>query len=284
MKKSSKSIVITGVSTGIGYSTAKAFLDSGYLVFGSVRKEADGIRLQQELGAGFSPLIFDVCDTEAIKSAVKQVSDELEGSGLGGLVNNAGIAVGGPLQHLPMSEFRKQLEVNVIGLMDVTQQFLPLLGARENHLVSPGRIINISSVSGKIVFPFLVPYVMSKHAVEALSHGLRRELMPYGIDVIIVGPGPVKTPIWEKGADPGAYNNTKYAMALKNMETHFAQASKTGLEADFLAGKIVRILEKKRPKVRYAFVPGNILTKWILPRVMPARWLDWIVGKTMYQS
>lgn len=281
MKKISKTVVITGISSGIGLSTAQAFLQKEYRVFGSVRKSADASRLQAELGANFTPLLFDVCDSEAIKKAAQQVSEILDGRGLGGLVNNAGIAIGGPLLYLPMAEFRKQLEVNVIGLMDVTQQFLPLLGARENHPDAPGKIINISSVSGKIAFPILGPYVASKHALEALSHSLRRELMLYGIDVIIIGPGAVKTPIWEKGMETDSYENTPYEGPLKHIFAYFEEARKTGLDANYLAREIVKIFEKRNPKARYAYVPGNLLTKWILPRILPHRLMDRFVGKSL---
>src|SRR5919202_51773 len=169
MKPISKTILITGVSTGIGYGAARQFIQRSYTVFGSVRAQADADRLQAELGDQFVPLLFDVTDTEAVASAVQLVTERLTDSGLGGLINNAGIAIGGPLQYQPIDVIRQHFEVNVLGLIQVTQAFLPLLGARDNHPVRPGRIQNISSVNGQIAIPFMGAYVGSKHAVEGMS-------------------------------------------------------------------------------------------------------------------
>ena len=214
MKPVSKNILITGVSTGIGYGAARQFIQSGYTVFGSVRTPADANRLQAELGESFTPLVFDVTDAEAIGQAARFLTNHLAGSGLGALINNAGIAIGGPIQDQPMDVFRQHFEVNVLGLVQVTQAFLPLLGARANHPVQPGRIQNISSVNGQVAIPFMGAYVGSKHAVEGLSHSLRRELALFGIRVIIVGPGAVKTPIWGKGTDIQSYRETPYYPAM----------------------------------------------------------------------
>ena len=191
-----KTVVITGCSTGIGYHLAKAYLAKGYEVFGSVRKETDADKLRTEL-PGITPLLFDVTDEAAIQTAAKSVEEKLAGRYLDLLINNAGVAVSGPLMLLDMEEMRKQFEINVFGLLRVTQLFLPLLGAVEKQLHPPGKIINISSVAGQLVFPFLGPYAASKHALEALSHSLRRELLPHGIQVVIVGPSGIKTPLWK---------------------------------------------------------------------------------------
>ena len=191
--------LITGVSTGIGYESLKALIGKGYYVYGSVRTQGDADRLKEEFAQGFTPLIFDVTDQEGVDRAVTQVTADIGDKGLSCLVNNSGIAIAGPLQHQSIGDFENQFQVNVIGLMKVTQAFLPLLGVRENHPVQAGRIINISSEAGKFAQPFAGAYVGSKHAVEGLSHSLRRELLIYGIKVIIVGPGAVKTPIWHKG-------------------------------------------------------------------------------------
>ncbi len=164
-----KHVVITGVSSGIGFDGARYLVERGWHVFGSVRRTADGERVRAELGEGFTPLFFDVTDEGAIKTAAGQVSERIGETGLWGLVNNAGIAVPGPLMHLPLEEFRQQLEINVTGQLAVTQAFLPLLGVRKNASHPPGRIVNISSVSGRIAYPFLGPFAASKHALEALS-------------------------------------------------------------------------------------------------------------------
>ena len=179
-----KYVVVTGTSTGIGHASAAELIAHGYHVFGSVRNEADGERLQAELGPAFAPLVFDVTDSDAVYSAAEAVEDVLGDDNLVGLVNNAGIAVAGPLMDIEMDKVRHQFEVNVLGVLTVTQAFLPLLGACEDASEPPGRIVNISSVSGHTAYPFLGPYCASKHALEAFSDSLRRELLLYGVDVI----------------------------------------------------------------------------------------------------
>lgn len=278
MKPISKNILITGASTGIGYGAAVQFLQRGYTVFGSVRNQADANRLQQELGPQFTPLIFDVTDGEAVNRAAHQLTEQLAGNGLAGLINNAGIAIGGPLQEQPMDVFQQHFAVNVMGLVRVTQAFLPLLGARENHPVQPGRIQNISSVNGQVAIPFMGAYVASKHAVEGLSHSLRRELSLFGVQVVIVGPGAVKTPIWGKGTDMSSYQNSPYFPAMQRFLKQVQAAEARGFSIEYLGKRIVDIHEEKHPAVRYALVP-NKLVSWILPRLLPHRALDWILTK-----
>ncbi len=278
MKPASKNILITGVSTGIGYGAAKQFIQSGYTVFGSVRTQADANRLQAELGESFTPLVFDVTDADAIDQAAQFLTNHLAGNGLGALINNAGIAIGGPIQDQPMDVFRQHFEVNVMGLVQVTQAFLPLLGARPNHPIPPGRILNISSVNGQVAIPFMGAYVGSKHAVEGLSHSLRRELALFSIKVIIVGPGAVKTPIWGKGTDISLYRETPYYPAMNWFLKQVVAAEKRGFPIEYIGKRLVEIYEAPRPKVRYALVPGK-LTSWILPRLLPARLVDWVVGR-----
>ena len=152
-----KKIVITGVSTGIGYSTAKILCNSGYLVYGSVRKEADAKKTKDDFGENFTPLIFDVTDAKSIQENAKLVKNELKpGEVLSGLVNNAGVAMGGPVSLIDTDIFRKQFEVNFFGLIEVTKTFLPMLGAVKNSTVQ-GKIINISSVAGRNANPFVAP-------------------------------------------------------------------------------------------------------------------------------
>jgi NAD(P)-dependent dehydrogenase (short-subunit alcohol dehydrogenase family) len=171
-----KQVLITGVSSGIGYATAEDLLAAGYGVFGSVRSGEDAARVQEALGERFSPLRFDVTDTEMVQRAVEEVEEALEGQNLAALVNNAGISTAGPLLHMPLAIFRQTLEVNVTGLLNVTQRFAPLLGARRGAPQPPGRVVNIGSVSGRVAYPFMGAYAASKHALEALSDALRREL------------------------------------------------------------------------------------------------------------
>lgn len=280
----SKNILITGASTGIGYDMAKVFVKNGYTVFGSVRKQQDADRLSNELGENFRSLIFDVTDHESVDRAAEILTAQLDGEGLGGLINNAGVAIGGPLMDVDIEEFRYQFEVNVIGLVKVTQAFLPLLGARKDHPSAPGRIIQISSVAGKTAMPFLSPYVGSKHAVEGISTSLRRELQLFGIDVIVIGPGPIKTPIWVKGTGDGdekKYKDSPFFEALQIFQNVFVRSAvKKGWTAPKAAQIIFDVFEKSKPKTRYALVPQRFKT-WILPKLIPNRIFDRLIGKKL---
>src|SRR5262245_15640607 len=178
-----RSVVITGTSTGIGWAASKVLTAAGFRVFGSVRRKADAERLAAELGPRFVPLLFDVTDESAVKAAAAQVRAALGGETLAGLVNNAGVAVPGPLLELPIEEFRRQIEVNLTGVVIATQAFAPLLGIDRRLNGAPGRIVNIGSVGGQVATPFLAPYNASKFAIEGLSESLRRELLLFGIDV-----------------------------------------------------------------------------------------------------
>lgn len=276
-----KSIVITGVSTGIGFGAAKEFVTHGYQVFGSVRQEANAARLKAELGDNFTPLIFDITDSEAVRSAACQVESILGDRGLNGLINNAGIATSGPLMHQPLEEIRLQFEVNVIGQISVTQAFLPLLGARQDMKYDrPGRIINISSVSGKIAVPFIGAYVGSKHAIEGISHSLRRELQLYGIDVIIIAPGAVNTAIWDKDSaqDISRYLSTDYAESATTFQKYFVQHGKQGYPPEVFGKFVRKVFETPKPKTKYAIAP-NLLQGWIIPTALTDRWLDRIIGR-----
>ncbi|EAY24533.1 SDR family oxidoreductase [Microscilla marina] len=276
-----KTILITGASTGIGYGCVKEFHQRGYQVLGSVRKQADADKLSSEFGDRFIPLLFDVSNPEAIQQAVQQVEQILGNEqGLAGLINNAGIALGGPLALQPMSDIRQHFEVNVFGLIQVTQAFLPLLGARKNHPVAPGKILNISSVGGKVGAPFIGAYVATKHAVEGLSQSWRRELLLYGIDVILIGPGSVKTPIWDKGINPAPYDDTDYETALHAFAQMAQDGANKGLTVEHLGKRIARIFEKRTPKTRYAIVPQKF-KNWTLPRLLPDRVIDGFFKKIM---
>ncbi len=273
-------VVVTGASSGIGYSTALDLVRHGYRVFGSVRKQADADRLVQDMGPNFIPLLFDVTDARAIQAAAETVAATVGDAGLAGLVNNAGIAVAGPLMHLSVDELRKQFEVNVFGLMAVTQAFLPLLGASVDAPFPAGRIVNISSASSRQIYPFMVPYAASKCALEAFSDGLRRELLLYDIDVILVVPGAVNTPIWNKAEqlDASRYKDTGYAEIVKRMQETVVRLGKQGMPAEKVAETIRLALETPKPKTRYVMA-NNWLFGWILPKLIPDRWFDRIIGK-----
>ena len=278
----SKSVVITGASTGIGHGIVKVLAGKGLHVFGGVRKQADADRLQAEFGAAFTPLLMDVTDSAAVHAAAATVASRLEGRTLSGLVNNAGIAGGGPLLLQPEQEFRNILEVNLLGPFTVTQAFGSLLGADRTRTGQPGRIIQISSVAGRLGFPFLGAYAASKFALEGMSESLRRELLLYGIDVIVVGPGSVKTPIFDKAqaADVSHYENSDYASILKGFVKFFLDEAKRGLEPEEIGRVVYTALTTRKPKVRYAAVPQRF-KNWTIPKLLPKRFLDRAIGKQM---
>ncbi|MEA5598931.1 SDR family NAD(P)-dependent oxidoreductase [Rivularia sp. UHCC 0363] len=275
-----QSVVVTGVSTGIGWGTLKVLNSKGIHIFGSVRKPEDAERLTNEFGNGFTPLIFDVTDEKSVREAADRVSHQISGNNLLGLVNNAGIAIGGPLMHQPIAEFSKQIEVNLIGQLIVTQAFLPLLGTNSALIGKPGRIINISSVGGKIAMPFLGAYNASKFGLEGFSAALRRELMVYGIDVIIIGPGSVVTPIWDKAEqiDFSPYENTKFAIPSKKFMDYALEKARSGYSPEDVGNLIWKALTTEKPKVRYAIVPNHFFD-WIVARLLPQRVLDHILAK-----
>ena len=275
-------VVVTGVSTGIGHACVEVLTGRGSRVFGSVRHPADADRLRREFGEKFIPLQFDVRDKAAVQAAAAEVARHLGGGTLNGLVNNAGIEVAGPLAHLPVDQFRRQLEVNLVGPLIVTQAFLPLLGTDPERRGPPGRIVNISSASGKIAGPFLGAYCASKFGLEGLSESLRRELRLFGIDVIIIGPGAVVTPLWQKSEVGVAsrFQNTPYAEALAKFERYSAKEGAEGLPARAIGNVVWRALTSPRPKVRYAVIP-NRLVNWTLPRLIPMRILDGLVARFM---
>ena len=261
-----KSVVVTGVSTGIGNAAARVLAKKGFRVFGSVRKEADAAALKKDLGESFVPLVFDVTDEAGVARAAAEVRAALGGEKLAGLVNNAGIAVSGPLIDLDPDEFRKQMEVNVTGPFLVTQAFAPLLGTDRALKGEPGRIVNISSVAGIRAMPFLGPYAASKFALEGFSEALRRELMMFGIDVVVIGPGPVKTAIWDKAEeiDISRYANSPYRPIMENFQKVFIGQGRDGLPAEKLGELILKALTTPNPKVRYSAVKGRLAEKLVM--------------------
>jgi NAD(P)-dependent dehydrogenase (short-subunit alcohol dehydrogenase family) len=277
-----KKVVITGVSTGIGYASVTVLLQRGFRVFGSVRTSEDAGRLQREFGHLFVPLLFDVTDESAVRAEAARVSQMLGTDTLDGLVNNAGIEVAGPLAHLTTDQFRYQLEVNLLGPFVVTNAFLPLLGTDPARKGNPGRIVNISSTSARIAGPFSGAYAASKFGLEGYSESLRRELILFGIDVVIIRPGAIVTPIWQK-SNTGLterFGETPFREALARFEQYAAKEGATGFSAAVIGNTVFHALTTKHPKVRYAVVP-NRLTNWIIPQLIPMRTLDKLVAQFM---
>ena len=245
------SVVITGASTGIGEACALQLHRLGFRVFAGVRNPEDGERLRAAASDRLVPLRIDVTDAASISAAVAEVSRTLGEKPLGGLVNNAGIAVAAPVEFLPLDALRQQLEVNVVGQVAVTQAFLPLL--RQGR----GRIVNMSSVSGRIVSPFVGAYGASKFALEALTDALRVELRPWGIRVALVEPGVIKTPIWEKSlaaaerllAEMPPEAHELYGRAIDALRTGVLGLD--GLPPERVANAVTHALTARRPRVRY---------------------------------
>jgi NAD(P)-dependent dehydrogenase (short-subunit alcohol dehydrogenase family) len=280
MSEDQKTAVVTGVSTGIGRAIAAALIGEGWRVFGSVRKESDARDASAALGENFTPLMFDVTDAAAIDRAAAQVATALHGRTLAGLVNNAGVAVAGPIRYLDLDELRRQIDINLYGPIRVTQAFLPLLGAEPSRTGDPGKIVNMSSVAGKIASPFMGPYAMSKHALEAMSESLRREMTVHGIDVVIVGPGAVATPIWAKAddLDVDQYKGTEYYDTLLQMRSMMQEFGDQGLPAEDIGNLVRDILNGKKRKTRYPVLRKKFMM-WTLPNLLPKRMVDKAIAK-----
>lgn len=277
-----RAVLVTGASTGIGEACALRLDKLGLRVFAGVRKEADGERLQQKASDRLSPVLVDVTDEASIASAAETVGAAVGDAGLAGLVNNAGISVSGPLEFLPLDDLRRQLEVNVIGQIAVTQAFLPLL--RRGH----GRIVNIGSSSGRMAVPFMGPYCASKFAMEALTDSLRMELRPWGIPVSIVEPGSIATPIWEKALAEADEMEKKlpqrardlYGPAVAAMREAAVKFAQAGSPADEVAKRVAHALTAKRPKTRY-LVGRNALVEATLAKLLPDRVRDGIIARQL---
>jgi NAD(P)-dependent dehydrogenase (short-subunit alcohol dehydrogenase family) len=270
-----QSIVVTGVSSGIGYATAKFATEKCVRVFGSVSNVEDADRLRRELGSAYEPLIFDVRDEAAVRAEAARVNALLSGRTLLGLVNNAGISIPGPLALQPLEEIRRQIEINLVSAFIVTQTFLPCLGLNRSLQGDAGRIVNISSLGGKIGQPFGAAYSASKYGIEGFSESLRRELRLCGIKVIVVGPAAVKTRIWEK-AEPflGRYAGTQFGEAFDAALRTMLSLERFGMEPRDAAELIWHALTTKRPKLRYSPARHPILQQLVI-RALPRRVLDW---------
>ena len=279
-EQSMKSVVVTGVSTGVGWGITKVLTQKGFRVFGSVRKAEDAERLCAEFGANFIPLLFDVTDEPAVQAAALRVREQLNSETLFGLVNNAGVAFPAPLIYQPTDDFRRQLEINLVSVLIVTKAFVPLLGIDPSLKGQPGRIVNISSVGGRSGNPFMGAYAASKHGLEGFSESLRRELMLHGIDVIIVGPGAVATPIWDKAeqADFSQFTNTEYYEAGMRLMKYMVKGGKKGFPPEKVGEVVLHALTTARPRVRYAMIQVNSLRRF-LQLFLPRRMMDRILAR-----
>ena len=275
-----RAVVVTGASTGIGKAIALALDAVGFRVFAGVRKQADGAALRREATGTLTPLFLDVTDESSIVQAVETVTAQTDGE-LYGLVNNAGVGLGGPLELVPISETRKLMEVNVIGLLAVTQAFAPLL--RKTR----GRIVNMGSLAGIIAIPGGSGYAASKFAVQAITDSLRVEFAPFGIQVTIVDPGAVESALWDKGRaqkkamlDAAPPELLALYAPLIEMGKKLGEHPRGILPASRVAQDVVHALSSRKPKVRYLVGPGP--RKAARLARMPVRLRDWLLGRFMY--
>jgi NAD(P)-dependent dehydrogenase (short-subunit alcohol dehydrogenase family) len=264
-------VVVTGASTGIGRATAAHLVSRGHQVFAGVRSPEDAESLASEVGAGLVPLLVDVTDGDQVSAAAREV-DERAPEGLHGLVNNAGIAVGGPLEHLPIEDVRRQLEVNVVAQVAVTQAFLPAIRR------TTGRIAFVGSLSGRVGLPMIGPYAASKHALEGLTESWRAELAPWGIRVALIEPGSIKTEIWSKSRDQADELAARLAPeVLDQYQAHVAMVrsvveaqDKIGIPAVKVARTVERALFSSRWRPRYQVGLDSRATA-VVSRVLPDR-------------
>jgi NAD(P)-dependent dehydrogenase (short-subunit alcohol dehydrogenase family) len=275
-------VVITGASTGIGRATALHLDSLGFQVFGGVRRTEDAEKLKADASERLVPLMIDITDGTAVRSAAAMVGERVGERGLAGLVNNAGIAVAAPLEFVPIDEFKKQIEVNLIGQVAVTQAFIPLLRTGR------GRVVNVGSIGGKVALPLLGPYAASKFAMEGLTDSLRRELMPWGISVSILEPGGVATPIWDRGVAAGQAiidgmppeAATLYGDRIAAIQKAAVKISRDGMPPEEVARTIEHALTARKPKTRY-LIGRDAKIRARLSSILPDRVFDRMISRAL---
>jgi NAD(P)-dependent dehydrogenase (short-subunit alcohol dehydrogenase family) len=272
-------VVVTGTSTGIGRACVLHLDRLGFKVFAGVRRVEDGDELRTAASDRIEPLILDVTDQDQIAAAVDRLA-EASPTGLGGLVNNAGVATGGPIELIPIDEFRRQIEVNLIGQVAVTQAFLPALRRAR------GRVVFLSSIGGLIANPYMSPYHASKFGIEAVGDALRQELRPFRIEVSIVEPGSIATPMWEKGKGKAeavrarltAEEEALYGEKVSRMAEVVGEVGSRGVSPEKVAEIVARALTARRPRTRY-LVGADARAMVLLSRIVPDRLRDRIVAR-----
>jgi NAD(P)-dependent dehydrogenase (short-subunit alcohol dehydrogenase family) len=279
---STPAVVITGASTGIGAACARFLADHGFQVFAGVRDRQAGEVLANGRTLRLIPIHLDVTEDTSIRNAAERVTHHLGDAGLAGLINNAGIAVGSPLEVIPIDQLRRQFEVNVFGQIAVTQAFLPLL--RKGH----GRIVNMGSIAGRATIPLMGPYSASKHALEALTDALRLELQQWGIQVSVIEPGAIATPIWEKSVKAAKDLETAadssaaigYAELIMRIKETVGKAAERAIPPDAVVRAVVHALTAARPRTRYLVGTDAKIRAWMvkwLPDRLNDRLLTWML-------
>lgn len=266
-----KTIFITGISSGIGKATAVAFLKRGDCVIGTVRDENSVMDLKSEYPNQLRLIHLNLKEISSI-SEIPQILNKLSIQKIDIIINNAGVAIAAPFQFQDFSEVTETITINVLAVMRLTQVLIPFL-LKSND----GRIVNISSVSGENGTPFLASYCASKHAIEGFSESLRRELNIYGLKVILIGPGSIKTPIWDKGFEKikSLYANTIYKNSFDRFIAFAMNEKENALNPEDVVSDILDASFSSHPKIRYAPVPRKLIN-WILPRLLPTRYFDYI--------
>lgn len=281
---SARAVLVTGAAKGIGEACTIRLAAAGWRVFAGVRNDAAAGALRARV-PGAVPLQLDVTDASQVEAAARAIAEAQDGRGLHAVINNAGIAVAGPLEFLPVEELRRQLEVNVIGQVAVTQAVLPLLRtAREAEPTGPaGRIVFMSSVSGRSALPFIGPYGASKFALEALADALRLELRPFGLRVVLVEPGVISTPIWDtsvantmESSRSWAGEAQRYYGSVLASMSGWTTSRMGGLPADRVARVVERALTARRPRARYV-VGVDARARIAAEAVLPGRLRDWLI-------
>lgn len=263
-----RTVLVTGASTGIGFATAHALDRAGWRVFAAVRREIDTVHLKRALADDARMVILDVTKPEQIAAAVAEIARETGGR-LDAVVNNAGIVVMGPVEALSSAAIRTQFDVNVFGLLDVTRACLPMLRAAR------GRIVNVGSISGRVAWPLSGVYAASKHALEALCDALRVELGGFGVKVVLIQPGAIDTPIWNKPT-PAAMRELahlepavaeRYRRLFAIVDETLALVQKQSAPVESVARTIVRALAARAPRARYRI--GGDATMQLVARAIP---------------
>ena len=275
-----RSVLVTGASTGIGRATALRLDSSGWQVFAGVRDPADAESLRGAASPRLVPVFLDVTEPAQIAAAAEQVERESE-NGLAGLVNNAGVAIPGPLETIPLEDFRRQLEVNLVAYVAVTQALLPQIRRAE------GRVVFLSSIGGRVAFPFGGPYHASKFGTEAIGDVFRQELRPWNLRVSIIEPGSIDTPIWERGQRKGEEIEAKaprtsllYGAAIEKFRKVIEDTAERGIPPEKVAKAIAHALESPRPKSRYLVGLDAKLQARLKP-LIPTPLFDRIVARQL---
>ena len=274
-----KTALVTGSSSGIGWATVRRLDEAGWKVFAGVRKDEDAAKLREESSSRLELLMLDVTDPEAIAAAAERVG--AEPGGLDGLVDNAGNAVAGPLEALPIEDFRRQVELNLIAQVAVTQAMLPAIRTAR------GRVVMVSSMGGRVALPLTGAYHAAKFGLEAVGDSLRQELAPWGIKVVLIEPGSIDTPIWQTGQEdadglleraPGM--KELYGATIERYRKVVQDTAERGIPPEKVAAKIQHALEARRPKARYLIgIDAQVMAR--LKPVVPTPVFDWIVARAM---